>query len=59
MWKCKNPQCGRTFPLYARKTEERKPTAEFYKEVTRVLIDRAVCPFCESFEIEEVKEPCP
>lgn len=58
MWKCKNPDCGKTFPLYARKTEERRPKTP-YTDVTRVLIDRAVCPFCESFEIEEVKEPCP
>jgi len=57
MWKCKNPECGKTFPIPARKSEERKPlpTRGFTAEITRVIVERACCPYCEALEIEEVK----
>lgn len=54
-WKCKNPECGRTFYLTARITIERKP-AYGSMDITRILVDKPCCPFCESIEFEEVKE---
>jgi hypothetical protein len=57
MWKCKNPECGKTFPIPARKTEERHPMPGDNPNVTRTMLDKAVCPHCESPNIEEVRNP--
>jgi len=55
MLKCK--VCGKTFLIAARKSEEqRPPPTRSFTETTRVLIERACCPYCESIEIEEVKQ---
>lgn len=60
-WKCLNPKCGREFPLAARISEERKPAPQhqgFLPDgtVTRIVIDRYCCPFCESIEFKEIEK---
>ena len=57
MWKCKN--CGKTFPVLARISVEKRPPPGGPLDVTRVMVDKPCCPFCESIEFEEVKEPTP
>jgi len=55
MWKCN--KCGRTFPLTARVSVERRPsTVACTPDITRVVVEKSCCPFCESIEFEEVKE---
>jgi len=57
MWKCKNPNCERTFPVLARiSVEKRRPPSFSPDAPTRVVIDKPCCPFCESLEFEEIKE---
>jgi hypothetical protein len=54
-WKCKNVNCGKTFPMLARiSTEKKQP---YGMESIRVVVERFCCPYCESTEFEEVKEP--
>jgi len=55
MWKCKNPQCGKTFPILARISIEKVPPPTFSPEVPRrVIVEKACCPYCESIEFEEI-----
>jgi len=58
MWKCKNPECGRTFPMLGRiSTEKRMPPAGFSPSgPDRTIVEKPCCPFCESLEFEEIKE---
>jgi hypothetical protein len=57
MWKCKNPECGRTFPILARISTEKRPPPSFSPDLpTRVIVEKACCPFCECVEFEAVKE---
>lgn len=50
-FKCKNEGCGRVFLLPARITVEKKPV-DF--SVSRVVVEKPCCPFCEGLEFEEV-----
>lgn len=56
MWKCKG--CGRTFPIPARISVEKKLTGKPnpWDESTRTVVEKACCPYCECIEFEEVKE---
>lgn len=56
MWKCKNSQCGRTFHVLGRISVEKRPLGFGTPEVTRVIVDKPCCPFCEGLEFEEAKE---
>jgi hypothetical protein len=51
--KCK--KCGAIFPIAGRKSEEKKPQ-DFSGDpnITRVIIEKPICPHCESIELEEV-----
>jgi len=49
--KCK--ACGKTFPIAARISVEKRPLGFGTPEITRVIIEKHCCPFCESLEIEE------
>jgi len=51
-FRCKS--CGRTFPAYAIKEEE-KVTSPMTLGIGRVFVRKPCCPFCESIEIEEVQ----
>jgi len=56
MWKCKNPDCQRTFLLPARiSVEKRSPPSFSPDQPVRVIVEKHCCPFCESIEFEEVK----
>lgn len=56
-WKCKNPSCGKTFDVYARISVEKRPPPSFSPDIpTRVIVDKACCPFCECTDIELLKE---
>lgn len=58
MWKCKNPDCNRTFPMPARiSVEKRAPPSFSLDAPSRVVIEKACCPFCESIEFEGVEDP--
>jgi hypothetical protein len=52
-FKCKNPDCGRTFLLPARISTERKPL-DFTVSAVRIIVEKPCCPFCECIEFEEV-----
>ena len=56
MWKCKNPECGRTFPLVARISSENRSIGRLPYSEIRVIVDKPCCPFCESIEFEEITE---
>jgi len=49
--KCLSEKCGKTFLLPAKLMVERKP-ADF--TVSRVVVEKPCCPFCEGLEFEEV-----
>ena len=51
-FKCKNPQCGRTFLLPARISMEKKPL-DFTSNATRIVVEKSCCPYCECIEFEE------
>jgi hypothetical protein len=51
VWQCKG--CKRVFPVPARiSTEKRLSFAS--PDVTRVIVERSCCPFCECIELEIV-----
>lgn len=52
MWKCKS--CGRKFPLPARISIEKRPSFGS-PDVSRIIVEKPCCPFCESIEFEEVE----
>jgi len=54
-FKCKNPECGKTFPLPGRISEEKRPASGFIPDVTRRIVEKPCCPFCESIEFEEIR----
>jgi len=54
-FKCKNPECGKTFPLPGRISEEKRPASGFIPDVTRRIVEKPCCPFCECIEIEEIR----
>ena len=56
MWKCKNKDCSRVFPVLARISVEKRCTTFSCPDVLRVIVEKPCCPFCESLEFEEVKE---
>ena len=56
MWKCKNLDCKKTFPVYARISLEKK-LGNYEMEYQRVIVEKPCCPHCESIEFEEVT-PC-
>jgi hypothetical protein len=56
MWKCKNPNCNKLFPMLARISIEKRPPPSFTPDVpSRVIVEKPCCPFCESIEFEEMK----
>jgi hypothetical protein len=59
-WKCKNPECQKTFHLTGRITTEFRPDYPPKTDlgtVTRVIIESPCCPHCQSLNFEEVKDP--
>jgi hypothetical protein len=52
VFKCKSPECGRTFLLPGRISTEKKPR-DFTADAVRIVVERACCPYCESIEFEE------
>jgi len=57
MWKCKNPECLKTFPVLARISIEKRPPPSFSLDApTRVIVEKPCCPFCEWLEFELVQE---
>ena len=56
MWKCKNPECLKTFHVLARISIEKRPPPTFSPDApTRVIVEIACCPYCQCIEFEEVK----
>jgi hypothetical protein len=54
MFKCKNPECQRTFYYLGRISVEKKPIIPtFATENIRTVIDSPCCPFCGSKEFED------
>jgi hypothetical protein len=51
-FKCSSSTCGKTFLIPAKVMIERKPK-DFFSETSRVVVERACCPFCEGLEFEE------
>lgn len=54
-WKCRNPECGRTFEMAARISIEKTPKG-FCPDAKRIIVEKPCCPFCESIEFEETKK---
>jgi hypothetical protein len=52
VFKCKSPECSRTFLIPARISIEKKPR-EFTSDAVRIVVDKPCCPFCECIEFEE------
>lgn len=56
-WKCKNPECGKSFLLPGRFSVEKRPAAvSFVPDVVRTVLESPCCPFCGCLEFEEVKD---
>jgi len=56
-WKCKNPNCGRTFSVLARISIEKRSPPSFSPDMpSRIIVEKPCCPFCESIEFERNKE---
>jgi len=51
LYRCKNKDCKKTFPIPARITS--KPLGQF---TSNTLIEKVCCPHCLCIDIEEVKE---
>ena len=49
-FKCSSKDCGKAFLLPAKIMVERKPL-DF--TATRIVVEKACCPFCEGLEFEE------
>lgn len=60
VFRCKNPDCRRTFLFLGRISEEKRPLPSFSPvgtaEVVRVITESPCCPFCYSKDFELAKE---
>lgn len=57
MWKCKNKDCGRVFPVLGRISVEKRGPNFASLDAVRTIVEKPCCPFCESLEFEWVEGP--